>query len=482
MTFIYFILGLGLLVFIHELGHFLVAKWSGVRVEQFSLGFGPKILGFRWGETEYKISILPLGGYVKMAGEEPEEGEITPAMDPRSFAAQALYKRIAIVLAGPAMNLILAMILLPLVFLMGRMEPAFLEKPAVVVGVKKGSPAEGLKLEKGDQILSIDGYETPSWDQAMQRILVSPDTEVTIKIRKVQSSDLKTQPHRGVEGEAPTALPMEGATQAPVIEVKKVKLTTAKEGKVGFLGVEPHYFMGNDAVVSNVSPSSPAEKAGIKAQDKIVAIAGFPIENWDDMSEKVAAAEGKPIDVEILRGSEKINLILTPQYNEAYKKWIIGIGKAVPEGAVVKRSYNFKQAVERGAQEFGRLFMLTMEVLKKLFTFQLSYKTLGGPIQIAEATANAAKSGMGDFFYFLSFMSLQLGVLNLLPIPVLDGGHFLFMLYEGIRRKPMSIKSRIIAQQVGMAFLFGLMILVTINDIDTVWGFKKIFGKIAGWF
>lgn len=455
ITFVYFILGLGLLVFIHELGHFLVAKWSGVRVEQFSLGFGPKILGFRWGETEYKISILPLGGYVKMAGEEPEEGEITPVMDPRSFAAQALYKRIAIVLAGPAMNLILAMILLPLVFLMGRMEPAFLEKPAVVVGVKKGSPAEGIKLEKGDQILSIDSYETPTWDQAMQRILVSPDTEVTLKIRSQ-------------------------ATRAE--EIKKVKLSTAKEGKVGFLGVEPHYFLGNDAVVSNVSPSSPAEKAGIKAQDKIVAIAGSPIENWDDMSEKVAAAEGKAINVEILRGSEKINLSLTPQYNEAYKKWIIGIGKAVPEGAVVKRTYSFKQAIEKGAQEFGRLFMLTMEVLKKLFTFQLSYKTLGGPIQIAEATANAAKSGMGDFFYFLSFMSLQLGVLNLLPIPVLDGGHFLFMLYEGIRRKPMSIKSRIIAQQVGMAFLFGLMILVTINDIDTVWGFKKIFGKIAGWF
>lgn len=455
ITFVYFILGLGLLVFIHELGHFLVAKWSGVRVEQFSLGFGPKILGFRWGETEYKISILPLGGYVKMAGEEPEEGEITPVMDPRSFAAQALYKRIAIVLAGPAMNLILAMILLPLVFLMGRMEPAFLEKPAVVVGVKKGSPAESIKLEKGDQILSIDSYETPTWDQAMQRILVSPDTEVTLKIRSQAT---------GAE------------------EIKKVKLSTAKEGKVGFLGVEPHYFMGNDAVVSNVSPSSPAEKAGIKAQDKIVAIAGSPIENWDDMSEKVAAAEGKAINVEILRGSEKINLSLTPQYNEAYKKWIIGIGKAVPEGAVVKRTYSFKQAIEKGTQEFGRLFMLTMEVLKKLFTFQLSYKTLGGPIQIAEATANAAKSGMGDFFYFLSFMSLQLGVLNLLPIPVLDGGHFLFMLYEGIRRKPMSIKSRIIAQQVGMAFLFGLMILVTINDIDTVWGFKKIFGKIAGWF
>lgn len=455
ITFIYFILGLGLLVFIHELGHFLVAKWSGIRVEQFSLGFGPKILGFRWGETEYKVSILPLGGYVKMSGEEPEEGAINPTLDPRSFAAQPLYKRIATVLAGPVMNLVLAMVLLPLVFLMGRMEPAFLEKPAIVVGVKKDSPAQALKMEKGDQILSIDGYATPTWDEAMQRILVSPDTEVTLKIRSQAT---------GAE------------------EIKKVKLSTAKEGKVGFLGVEPHYFMGNDAIVSSVSPSSPAEKAGVQAKDKIVSIAGQPVENWDDMSEKVAAAEGKPVSVEILRGSEKISLTLTPQYNDAYKKWIIGIAKAIPEGAVVKRTYGFKEAIEKGTQEFGRLFMLTMEVLKKLFSFQLSYKTLGGPIQIAEATANAAKTGMGDFFYFLSFMSIQLGILNLLPIPVLDGGHFLFMIYEAIRRKPLSVKSRIIAQQVGMVFLFGLMILVTLNDIDTVWGFKKIFATIAGWF
>ncbi len=240
--------------------------------------------------------------------------------------------------------------------------------------------------------------------------------------------------------------------------------------------------MGNDANVDQVSPNSPAEKAGMKAKDKILSIQGEKVETWDDMSEKVAAAGGKSIPIEIQRASEKITLNLTPQYNDAYKKWIIGISKAIPEGSMVKRHFTFEQALKKGSQEFGRLFMLTLEVLKKLFTFQLSYKTLGGPIQIAEATASAAKSGFGDFLYFLSFMSLQLGVLNLLPIPVLDGGHFLFMLYEGIRRKPLSVKGRIIAQQVGMAFLFTLMILVTINDIDTVWGFKKIFAKIMGWF
>ncbi len=455
ITFIYFILGLGLLVFIHELGHFLVAKWSGIRVEQFSLGFGPKIFGFTWGETEYKISILPLGGYVKMSGEEPDDSNIAPVHDPRSFACQPLYKRIATVLAGPAMNLLLAMVLMPIVFMIGRMEPSFLEKPAIVVGVKKNSPAEKAGLQKGDQILMIDGFNTPTWDEAMQRILVSPDTEVTLKI--LSKSEGKE-------------------------EIKKIKLGTAKEGKVGFLGIEPHYFVGNDAVVDQVSPSSPADKAGIKSKDKIISIQGETIETWDDMSEKVAASGGKSIPVEVQRGTEKLTVTLMPLYNESYKKWIIGISKGIPEGSMVKHYYGFKQAVTKGFHEFCRLFMLTLEVLKKLFSFQLSYKTLGGPIQIAEATANAAKSGAGDFFYFLSFMSLQLGVLNLLPIPVLDGGHLLFMLYEAIRRKPLSVKGRIIAQQIGMAFLFTLMILVTINDIDTVWGFKKIFAKVMGWF
>ncbi len=454
MTFFYFIVGLGLLVFIHELGHFLVAKWCGIRVEQFSLGFGPKILGFTWGETEYRISILPLGGYVKMSGEEPEESPIAPALDPRSFASQALYKRIATVLAGPSMNLALALILMPLVFWMGRMEPVFLEKPPLVVGVRKDSPAAHLGLQKGDQILAIDQFSTPTWEEAMQRILVSPHTEVTLKI----------------------------LSKSGVEEIKKVKLSTAREGKVGYLGIEPHYFIGNEAIVENVSPNSPAEKAGLKPKDKILAIEGEAVEGWDDMSDKIAAVSGRAVPIEISRAGEKITVSLSPQYSDAHKKWVIGISKAIPEGSMIKHRYTFSQAVSKGLQEYGRLFNLTLEVLKKLFTFQLSYKTLGGPIQIAEATANAAKSGFGDFLYFLSFMSLQLGVLNLLPIPVLDGGHLFFMLYEAVRRKPLSVKKRIIAQQIGMALLFTLMILVTINDIDTVWGFKKIFSKIVGWF
>jgi regulator of sigma E protease len=455
MTILYFILGLGLLIFIHELGHFLMAKRAGIRVEKFSLGFGPRLIAFTKGETEYRISALPLGGYVKMSGEEPEENEIKPVDDPRSFAAQPLRKRAGVVAAGPIMNLILALFLMPLVFMIGRTEPAFLTQPSVVLGVKKNSPAQDIGLQKGDKIVSIDNFPTATWDELLQRIVVNPDREVTLKVLRNAS---------GLE------------------ELKKVRLSTGKETKGGFLGIEPQLFIGNDPIVDKVNPDSPAEKAGLKSQDRIVAINTEPVEDWQDMSEKIGQSQGKPVVLSILRGQEKLSLTLTPEFNEAHKKWVIGISKEAKQGDFVKRRYGFLAAVQKGMKENVRLFGLTLEVLKKLFTFQLSYKTLGGPIQIAQVTAQAARSGLGDFIYFLTFLSMQLGVLNLLPIPVLDGGHLFFMGYEAIRRKPLSIRKRLIAQQVGMAILFTLMILVTINDIDTVWGIRNLIGKIVNFF
>ncbi|MFO1518486.1 MAG: RIP metalloprotease RseP [bacterium] len=454
MTILYFILGLGLLIFIHELGHFLVAKWAGIRVEKFSLGFGPKLIGFTRGETEYRVSILPLGGYVKMSGEDPEEGEIKPLDDPRSFAAQPLRKRVLVVAAGPIMNLLLALVLMPIVFMVGRMEPVFLYQPPVVLGVKAKSPAQEIGLEKGDKILSIEQTATPTWDEALQRILMNPNREVTLKVQKKSGTE----------------------------ETKKVKLSQVKEGKAGFLGVEPSLFLGNEAEVDKVAPDSPAEKAGIRSKDRILKIGGEIVADWQDMSDKISQSNGKPVVVEVLRGSEKLELNLTPQYSDANKKWILGITKEFHPEDFVKHRYGFVESIKRGMKENVRLFGLTLEVLKKLFTFQLSYKALGGPVQIAQATAQAAHSGLGDFIFFLSFLSMQLGILNLLPIPVLDGGHLFFMGYEVIRRKPLSIKKRIIAQQVGMLVLFTLMILVTVNDIDTIWGIKKLLGKIVSWF
>jgi regulator of sigma E protease len=337
---------------------------------------------------------------------------------------------------------------------MGRMEPAFLTEPPVILGVKKDSPAQKAGLEKGDRFLALDGIPTPTWDEALQRILINPERDIEVRLKKTS----------GLE------------------EMKTIHLSTAKEGKAGYLGAEPGLFIGNDPVVDKVAPDSPAEKAGIQPKDRLLTINGETVEDWQDMSEKIGKSNGKAVLIEVQRGTEKKTVSLTPQYNEVHKKWIIGITKEVPADQFVKRRYGFFDSIQKGFQENFKLFGLTFEVLKKLFTFQLSYKALGGPVQIAQATAQAAKSGFGDFLYFLTFLSIQLGILNLLPIPVLDGGHLLFMGYEAVRRRPLSIRKRIIAQQVGMAILFTLMILVTFNDIDTIWGIRKLFGKIVSWF
>jgi len=453
MTVFYFIIGLGLLVFIHEFGHFIMAKRAGIRVEQFSLGFGPKILGFRWGETEYKVSILPLGGYVKMSGEEPEEGK-EPLDDPRSFASQSMAKRLSVVLAGPVMNLVLAFVLMPIVFMIGRMEPTYFQQEPVVLGVKKDSPAAAAGLVAGDKILAINGKKVKNWDELLQRIMISPNEEVALEVSHASST----------------------------IEQKHLKLSTTPDGRVGYLGVEPIYFIGSESVIDQVTPHSPAEKGGLKAKDKILAINSEPILNWDEMTEYVSASQSKPLDIEVERGGQKLHVQVTPEFSEVHKKWIMGITKDVPKGAYLKHRYDFVGAVEKGIQENVKLFKLTFEVLKKLFSFKLSYKALGGPLQIAQTTAQAAKAGLGDFFYFLAFLSMQLGIFNLLPIPVLDGGHVAFMFFEAIRRKPLSVKTRLIAQQIGMVMLLCLMVLATFNDIDSIWGFQKIWEKLSGIF
>jgi len=453
MTLFYFIIGLGLLVFIHEFGHFIMAKRAGIRVEQFSLGFGPKILGFRWGETEYKLSLLPLGGYVKMAGEDPEEGK-EMANDPRSFASQSMAKRLSVVLAGPVMNLVLAFVLMPIVFMIGRMEPTYFQQEPVVLGLKKDSPAAAAGLGVGDKILSANGKSVKNWDELLQRIMISPNEEMTFEVLHSSSQT----------------------------EEKKIKLTTTPDGRVGYLGIEPIYFIGSESIVDQVNPHSPAEKAGLKPKDKIVAINSQPILNWDEMTEQVSVAQGKPLNLEIDRAGQKLQLQVTPEYSDVHKKWVMGITKDIPKGAYLKHRYDFVSAVQKGVQENIKLFKLTFEVLKKLFSFKLSYKALGGPLQIAQTTAQAAKAGLGDFFYFLAFLSMQLGIFNLLPIPVLDGGHVVFLFFEALRRKPLSVRTRLVAQQIGMVLLLCLMVVATFNDIDSIWGFQKIWEKLSGIF
>jgi regulator of sigma E protease len=454
MTILYFIVGLGLLIFIHELGHFLVAKANGIRVERFSLGFGPRLIKFQKGETEYCISALPLGGYVKMTGQEDfGEEEIAPVNDPRAFSSKGLMARLSVVLAGPAMNLILPFVLMPLVFILGRSEPKFVREVPTVLGVLEDSPAAQVGLKAGDRITAVDGHSVSDWNEVLRLSSRPPGSALTLEWES------QGQAHK-----------------------QKITLAEEEKGAPGLIGIEPAFFVDMEPMIADLVPGAAAEQAGLQKGDKIAEVNGKAIQTWREMSEGVHSSQGKPLRLTVQRGTESLELTVTPHFDEKLQRYVIGVSKASNPDLFEKHSYGFVDAMKKGVQENVALFGLTFRVLKDLVTLKASYKELGGPIRIAQISAQAAERGLGNFLYLLAFLSIQLGILNLLPIPVLDGGHVVFMAYEGIARKPLSVRKRLIAQQVGMFLLLTLMVLVTVNDIDAVWGFRDIMERIKGLF
>ena len=446
MTIIYFIVALGLLIFVHELGHFIFAKRAGIYVEAFSLGFGPRLFGLRVGETDYRVSLLPLGGYVKMRGEEAGD---SAASDPRSFAAKSVWARAKVIIFGPLMNLFLCLLIMPVVFMIGRSEPVFLKEAPVLTGVRAESPAALVGLMPGDRILTIDGHQVKSWEDVLNKVLLGPGSTIRVGLERGGS-------------------PLE----------KDLKVGELPEIKGGYVGVEPMLFLGNEATIDGLKAGGPADVGGIKAGDKVLSFAGQRVTDWIDLSMQVDKNGGKEAPIVVEREGERISLEVTPEFNKDHNRWLIGITKDRRSGVpmtVVR--YGLVDAVVQGTKENIKLAKLTFEVLRRLVTMELSYKVLGGPIIIAKVSAAAAASGLSDFLYFLAFLSLQLAILNFLPIPVLDGGHLVFLGIEAVRRKPVSVRVRGIADQVGFVMLISLMVLVTFNDIENVWGIKALLKK-----
>lgn len=462
-----FLIALGILVAVHEWGHYIVAKLSGVWVEKFSLGFGPKIIGFHKNGTDYRIAPIPLGGYVKLYGQDPWEeagGDAKKAEeianDPRAFHSKPMSRKLATVLAGPMMNLVLCLLIMPVVFMVGRLQPKILDQAPVVIGVSKDSPAVAAGLQKGDRILSFDGVATPTWQELLLQIALHPDENVKVAYER---EGKKTE-----------------VTLAETTDKTKSQVT-------GWVGIEPFDFYANEPLIDTVNTNSPAAAAGLKAGDRIVSIDGTPVEYWTDLTKAVQKSEGKALSVTVARDGAENALTVTPMLNadantQGGGVWIIGVTKRMNLDDFVKKRHGLIDAFKLGFKENLKLLGLTLDVVKRLFTGDLSYKALGGPLQIAKATSSAAESGFGEFLYLLSFLSLQLGVLNLLPVPVLDGGHVVFMLLEAARRKPLSPRVRQVSTQIGLVMLLGLMVLVTFNDISSIIGFGNIFKSITGLF
>lgn len=357
----YFLVVLGILIFFHELGHFLAARYLGVRVLKFSLGFGPRLIGRTIGDTEYLVSVLPLGGYVKLFGEEPQEegGPDAPGLSPgdkaRSFSHQAIWKRITIVAAGPAFNMLLAYLIFT---------------ASLSIGMKMYVP--------------------------------------------------------------------------------------------GFEGLLP--------VIDEVVTDSPAEAAGLKPGDRVVMINGQKISTWTQMTEIIFGSAGKPVTIVIERENSRQTLLVTPESKtldlgdgQEIQVGQIGIGKN-PRGVQIEAS-NPLEAIVKGVQATWAWTYLTVEGLIRIVQGQLAIDNIGGPILIGKLSGQAASQGMGGLLFLIAILSITLGVMNILPIPVLDGGHLLFFVIEAVLGRPLGLRKREIAQQVGLAMLLLLMVLAFYNDI-----------------
>ena len=420
MTFIYFLIVIGVLVFVHEFGHFFMAKRAGVRVEKFSLGMGPKLVGYKKGDTEYVISALPLGGYVKMAGENPDE---EPTGAPDEFQSKSVWQRAMIAATGPLTNIVLAFIIMPLVFMVG----TYSEGPAKVGYVESGSPADRAGFKAGDIIVEISGRSISDWTKALSLIAVNPNTDLNVTVDR------------------------QGAKEKLVLRPE-----AAAELKIGTSGLVPDM----PAEIGNLKPGFPAQKAGLQVNDKILAVDGKTVYHWNQFSSLVRESKGKTFKLTIERSGRRMDIELAAV--EDGGRYVIGVE---PVMHLVFKKYGFVESLRMGFEKTLEAIDLTIITLKKLVTFELSIKTLGGPVMIAQMSGQAAAAGLSVFLSLLAMISISLGILNLLPIPILDGGLILFLVIEAIRKKPVSRKAMEVSQSIGAAVLITLIAVVSYNDI-----------------
>jgi regulator of sigma E protease len=419
------LLVLGIIVIIHELGHFLVAKLFKIRVETFSVGFGWRIAGFRLGETDYRISLIPLGGYVKMAGENPTD-TITGA--PNEFLSKPKWQRFLVAAAGPAMNIVLAVGLLTGLFMYGTEVPEFTEGDAIVGWVAPGSPADTAGIRSGDRIVSIDGKDKPNWDEAETRIVINPGRPINIVVnRNGQDLPLSLTPER----------------QGP--------------NETGYAGFSPR--VAN--IIADVTEGKPAAAAGIQAGDQVMAINGVELEtSGRGIKELIQQAPESGFDVQVLRGGQPVEVAVVPVIENGEKK--IGVSYRTPT-VMIQESFPkaFTRAIDKNMEYRTILFQL----LGRLIRRDLPMKAVDGPIGIVRVGAQFAALGIIPLIHLMAMISLNLAIMNLLPIPILDGGVMLLLLIESLmgRDLSMQIKERIV--QAGFVVILTLMAFVIYNDV-----------------
>jgi regulator of sigma E protease len=443
-TLLAFLFVLGVLIFVHELGHFVMARRVGVRVLKFSLGFGPRLVGFTRGDTEYVVSAIPLGGYVKMAGENPD--------DPRSgredeFLSKSKWERFQILIMGPLMNLLLAVVVTAGVLMNGAEIPVFQSKPPVVGQVTPDSPAARAGIQRGDRIVTVAGRDVDTWEQFFIGVGTRAGRETEIGVLR--------------DGKQFTVR----ATPAPQ--------TRFEIGDIGVLpDTHPH--------VGALLPGAPAETAGLKIGDVIHRVDGATITLREQLIAAVSKKANTPVTMAVVRNGAPVDVIVTPEANTGRCPSLppgdgcigISIGEEVtrinpgPVDAVV-------MSVKRNYESAGLIFM----TIGQLITRETSTRQLMGPLAIAQLSGESAEQGWVALFALMASISLNLGLLNLLPIPVLDGGHIFIMALEGLARRDFSLKVKEKMFLAGFAVLLMLMVTVIYNDLTRI----PLFERLMPW-
>jgi regulator of sigma E protease len=422
---------IGVMIMIHELGHFWAARYFDVRVEAFSFGFGPRLFGFRRGETDYRVSAVFFGGYVKMAGEQVTDENVD---DPRSFLAKPRWQRLIIAFAGPFMNMVLAVSLLTGLYMVKFEKVSDADMEPLIGHVAADSPAAKAGIQDGDLIVKLEDHNNPTWEDVLEKEIAGAKRPMHLAIRR--------------NGRTFTT------TVTPIL---------SETMGVGYAGWDAR----GQIQLGLIEAGFPAEKAGLKKGDMILSINGQPIHSRFRFQEITKSSGGKPVQIEYQRGAEKANVSVQPVWSnkDGPARWMIGV---VPEAkldiSVTKLS--LPDALHESLHENSRNAMMIVQVLEGMVQRRMSPKNLAGPLGLAQISGSAAKQGLTPFLMLMVLVSMNLAIFNLLPIPILDGGTILMLLVEMTMQRDLSMTVKETVFKVGFVFIMVLMAFVIFNDIS----------------
>jgi len=443
---------LGVMILVHEWGHFIAARLFGVRVDVFSIGFGPRLFGWKRGATDYRVSALPLGGYVRMAGQDPSEIDsarstaipgkerneqqplATGTGAPDELMNKPRWQRAIISFCGPLVNLIFPILLLTVYFVtIGIPYPAYQDKPLQVTALPANSPAAAAGLHVGDKVVALDGEKNPDWEQAEKVITrLAPNSKLSMEVEET------------------------GARRSISVPVEQKDLDQP-ERLLGFAPILP--------VLEDVAPGYPAQRAGLKENDVISAVDGQKIQWWGEFTERIRGSNGKPVALDVERKGQQLHLVVTPQSATSERgETVYQIGVQVHDDTAYKR-VTFSEGARYAGLVTVEKIKETAGIVGKLFSGRVSLKQLQGPVGISRAAGQAARKGPLAIISLMVLISVNLGILNLLPIPILDGGHIMLLGIEGLLRRDMSLAFKERFVQVGLVFLLVVFAIVMYNDV-----------------